>query len=101
MPDVNGLRVTPYRKAFLRAVAVRGRVVRYHSTGEAWDNTASLQVSARLREAFSAGWVEPVPEEDLWERAYPKTILTYFRLTPLGRTALGSVKDNEETKSHD
>lgn len=76
---------TKHRKAFLRAVNVQGRIIRYHSNGEAWDNTASIQVSARLREAFSAGWIEPIPDEDLWDRAHPKTICTYYRLTVDGK----------------
>lgn len=85
MPDIYALRCTPHRKAFLRAVeSDRSRIVRYHSTGEAWDNTAKQQVNARLAEAFSAGWVEPVPEADLWPGAHPKTICTYFRLTASG-----------------
>lgn len=90
---------TPHRKAFLRAVNVQGRVVRYHSTGEAWDNTASVQVSARLREAFNAGWIEPIPEDELWDGAHPKSICTYYRLTAEGRAVLG-LKNFTEEKSN-
>lgn len=99
MPDVYRLPATPHRKAFLRAVAVRGRVIRYHSSGEAWDNTASLQVSARLREAFGAGWIEPVPEAELWPGAHPKSICTYYRPTDAGRAVLG-IKNITEEKSN-
>ena len=76
---------TPHRRAFLRAVNERGRVVVYTSTHEAWDNVASLKVDARLREAFQAGWVEPVPEEDLWPNAEPKSRCTFYRLTAEGK----------------
>jgi hypothetical protein len=90
---------TKHRKAFLRAVNERGRVVVYTSTHEAWDNVASLKVDARLREAFSAGWIEPVPDEDLWPSAHPKSICTYYRLTTAGRVVLG-LKNITEEKSN-
>lgn len=86
---VNGLPATPHRRAFLRAVAAgRARIVRYHSTGEAYDQRENVRVTARLQEAFSAGWVEPVPDKDLWPGAEPRTRVTYFRLTDYGRTAM-------------
>ena len=86
---VNGLAATPHRRAFLRAVASsRSRIVRYHSTEEAWDQVECRRVTTRLTEAFNAGWVEPVPDEDLWPGAEPRTRVTYFRLTEFGRAAL-------------
>jgi len=89
MPEINGLFPTPHRRAFLRAVASsRSRIVRYHSTGEAYDQQENVRVTSRLQEAFSAGWVEPVPDEDLWPGAEPRTRVTYFRLTEFGRAAL-------------
>jgi hypothetical protein len=87
---------TKHRKAFLRAVNERGRIVRYTSTHEAWDNTASLKVDARLREAFSAGWIEPIPEEDLWPGAEPIKRVRYYRLTDAGRVVLGLKNSSEE-----
>jgi hypothetical protein len=99
MPDQYGLHATPHRKAFLRAVNERGRVVVYTSTHEAWDNTASLKVDARLREAFSAGWIEPVPDEDLWPGAEPRTRVVYYRLTGAGRVVLGLKNITEETSN--
>lgn len=86
---INGLAATKHRQALCRAVNVRARVVRYHSTGEAWDNTAAVKVTARLAELFLFGWVEPIPEEELWAGAQPKRILSYYRLTDLGRRAMG------------
>lgn len=89
---MTALRATPHRKAFLRAVNQRGRVVLYTSTHEAWDNVASLKVDARLREAFDAGWVEPVPEEDLWPGAEPITRVRYYRLTVDGKKLIEEKK---------
>jgi hypothetical protein len=86
---------TPHRKAFLRAVAQRGRIVRYRSTGEAWDNVANTKVTARLTEAFLLGeWVEPVPESDLWPGAEPKSRVTYYRLTDAGRALIDKEKSH-------
>lgn len=90
---------TPHRKAFLRAVNERGRIVRYTSTHEAWDNTASLKVESRLREAFSAGWIEPVPDEDLWPGAEPRTRVVFYRLTDAGRVVLGLKNITEEQRN--
>lgn len=88
---VNGLAATKHRQAFLRAVdSSRTRIVRYHSTGEAWDQKENVKVTARLDEAFRAQWVEPVPDEDLWPTAHTRAYCTYYRLTDNGRTAMRS-----------
>jgi len=84
MPE-HSLFPTKHRKAFLRAVAVPGRVVGYRSSKEAWDNVAALQVTARLQEAFDAGWVEPIPHADLWPGAKSRDQVIYFRLTVAGK----------------
>lgn len=85
---VNGLAVTRHRLAFLRAVNHRGRIVRYHSTGEAFDDREGWCVTARLSDALRAGWVEPVPEGELWPGAHSKTYCTYYRCTEIGRRIL-------------
>lgn len=89
MSDAYPLFPTKHRKAFLRAVNVRNQVIRYHSSGEAWDNKSSTVVNARLQEAFDAGWAEPIPEDELWPGAHPKAICTYYRLTEAGKRVLG------------
>lgn len=84
---------TPHRKAFLRAVASsRTRIVRYRSTNEAWDQQENARVTSRLSEAYSAGWVEPVPDEDLWRSAEPRTRVIYYRLTEAGKALIGKEK---------
>lgn len=85
---VNGLAVTRRRRAFCNAVNEKARVIRYHSTGEAWDNKESRKVTDQLETAFHFGWVEPIPEEELWPGASLKSICTYYRLTDYGRAAL-------------
>lgn len=77
------LYATPHRKAFLRAVNERGRVYRNRAEKTAYDSVANLVVTARVAEAFQAGWIEPVPEEDLWPKAW--SFLTYYRLTAEGQ----------------
>lgn len=103
MPEitiVNGLAATKHRKAFVRAVASsRSRVVRFHSTGEAWDQVENVKVTARLDEAFRHDWVEPVPDEDLWPGAEPRTRVIYFRVTRFGRVALGVATDINKENS--
>jgi hypothetical protein len=95
---VNGLAATPHRRAFCRAVAAhRSRIVYYRSTKEAWDQAENRKVTERLREAHAAGWVEPVPEEDLWPTAMAKEQgLTFYRLTEFGRVALRGDKSSTE-----
>jgi len=95
---VNGLAVTPHRRAFLRAVSAhRSRVVFYRSTKEAWDQAENVKVTARLKEAHAAGWVEPVPEADLWPNANAKEQgLTFYRLTDYGRIAMRGAKNTNE-----
>lgn len=95
MPNAGFLFPTKHRKALLRAVE-GGDVIRYHSTGDAWDNLAGTQVSARLYEAFNAGWVEPIPENELPPGAHPKTICTYYRLTDAGKRVLGLATNSIE-----
>lgn len=86
---MSALYLTPHRKAFLRAVAhSRSRVVLYTSTREAYDLQENVRVTARLTEAFRAGWIEPVPDEDLWDGAEPRTRVVFYRVTALGRTAM-------------
>lgn len=84
----NGLAATPHRRAFLRAVNQRGRIYMHRTDHIAWDNAEGTKVTARLTEAFQAGWVEPVPEADLWPTA--KSFLVFYRLTDYGRAALGN-----------
>jgi hypothetical protein len=72
---------TPHRKAFLRAVDKPGRI--YREAGEAWDRDEGTKVSARLEEAFRAGWVEPLPPDDRDPRVHLSGRI-YYRLKPAG-----------------
>jgi hypothetical protein len=74
------LHPTPHRKAFLRAVAVPGRV--YREAGETWDKEAGCKVSARHFEAFHAGWVRVATEDERPADWLPNRV--YYRLTPEG-----------------
>jgi hypothetical protein len=97
---VNGLAVTPTRRAFCRAVNERGRVVFYRHYAHAYDNKTSMRVTARLKETHSAGWIEPIPDDELWPGAMSKEQgLVYYRLTDYGRIAMRGAKNSIEEKN--
>jgi hypothetical protein len=83
---VSGLYPTPHRKAFLRAVGKIGRI--YREAGQAWDRDEGTKVSARLDEAFRAGWVEPIPDEERNRNMLSGRV--YYRLTDTGERAMRS-----------
>jgi hypothetical protein len=72
---------TPHRKAFLRAVRLPGRI--YREAGQAWDRDEGTKVTARLDEAFQAGWVEPLPDTERNPRMHLSGRV-YYRLSPAG-----------------
>jgi hypothetical protein len=74
---------TPHRKAFLRAVDQPGRV--YMEDRIAWDRSSAGHVTARLKEAFSAGWIEPIPPGEVRAAGIvPMPGRVFYRLTAAG-----------------
>jgi hypothetical protein len=90
---VSGLFPTPHRKAFLKAAGQPGRI--YREAGQAWDRESAMKVTERLREAFDAGWVEPIPEAERTKGMWPGRI--YYRITDHGQRVLG-IGDNTEDR---
>jgi hypothetical protein len=83
---VNGLAVTPRRRALMQAITEAGRIYYEPAAKAAYDRTSGLKVTEKLREMQRVGWIR-VAEPEERQRGESQH-LVYYRATDLGRTAL-------------
>lgn len=86
---VNGLAATPARRKLLEAIAEgRGRISYDPNEKTVYDHETGIRVTNRCREMVTAGWIRALTPD---ERRGPgeQWFRVYYRLTDLGRTAMG------------
>lgn len=88
MPEINGLAITPTRRALLRAIAEdRGRISYDPNEKTVYDHDTGIRVTSRCKELLAAAWIRPLEPNEARGRG-ELHFRTYYRLTQLGEAAM-------------
>lgn len=83
---VNGLAVTPRRRAFVRAIAETGRIYHEHAANACFDLRDGVKVTDRVRELLAVDWIRAATADE--RRHGESATRTYYRLTAFGEAVL-------------
>lgn len=84
---VNGLAVTPRRRALMQAITEAGRVYYEPAAKAAFDRVSGMRVTEKLREMQGAGWIRVAKPEE--RQRGESEYLRYYRPTDdYGRAVL-------------